>query len=62
MSLKYVHAFLISCSILLSVGFGIWTFAVPQAATYQSYGYGSFVIAVLLIGYLIRYFFTTFKS
>ena len=51
MGIKYIHVVLIAVSILLSLGFGAW-------ALYHSYaacGYLSFLIAVALLIYCVKF-------
>ncbi len=51
MSLRVIHIFLISVSILLSIGFGYWCFAV-DAGLPAFIGWLSFAAGIALIAYL----------
>jgi len=51
MGIKYIHVILIIVSILLSLGFGLWTLN----HDFMAWGYCSFVIAVALIIYCVKF-------
>lgn len=51
MGIKYIHVVLIVVSILLSLGFGLWTLD----HNYTAWGYCSFVIAAGLIIYCVQF-------
>ncbi len=55
MSLKAIHIFLISISILLAFGFGAWAIFVPGGGLYLFLGLLSVVVGILLIIYLIKF-------
>jgi hypothetical protein len=58
MSIKAIHIILISCAILLSLGFGLWSMAYAKSAGDSSYklvGFASFVIGIGLIFYGIHF-------
>ena len=54
MSLKAIHIFFISISILLTFGFGVWAL-VQAGSSYLLLGLLSVVIGILLIVYLIKF-------
>jgi hypothetical protein len=55
LSLKAIHIFLISISILLAFGFGAWAIFVQGGALYLFLGLLSIVVGILLIIYLIKF-------
>jgi len=58
MSIKAIHILLISCAIILSLGFGVWSIAYAQNTGDSSYkltGFASFAIGLGLIFYGIHF-------
>jgi len=51
MDIKYIHVLLIVVSIILSLGFGLWTLN----HNYRPLGFCSFAIAVGLIIYCVKF-------
>jgi len=58
MSIKAIHIVLISCAILLSIGFGAWSMSFARSAgenSYQIAGFTSFAAGLGLIFYGIHF-------
>lgn len=56
MSLRSFHICFIVLAILLAIGFGFWglrDYAVSSNLMHRNLGIGSFVVAIVLAGYLV---------
>jgi hypothetical protein len=58
MSIKIIHIILITCAVLLSLGFGMWSLIHARTigeSSYQLTGFASFAIGLGLIFYGIHF-------